>query len=183
MGPFETKRLHLRRFEADDWPEVYRLIYGDPDVYGMYSSLGGDKRGARERFEHVASQPVRAEFGRLAVTLKDDDILIGQVHLDPHVTSKREKEGNSTSRFNTIDAELAFAFGKEFWGEGYAYEACCRMVEYAFGQLGLPRLVSGIMVGNERSIVLHRRLGYRIVENPDRRDAVGLIAILDNPGS
>ena len=182
MGPFETERLTMRQFEAGDWPTIYQLVYNDRDVYRMYSSLGGRKHAAQQRFEHVANQPSHAEFGRLAVVRRADGVLIGQVHLDPHVTGKREIADEVPSRFSTIDVELAFAFGKAYWGQGYAYEACHRMVVYAFEQLELPRLVGGVMEQNERSIALHRRLGYRFVRNPNAQDPVGLIAILDNDG-
>lgn len=182
MGPFETDRLYLRRFHRDDWPAIYRLIYSDRDVYGMYSSLGGDEPAARERFEHVVHQPTNGDFGRLAVLLKGSLTLIGQVHFDPHVTDDGEAFGDGSSPFNTIDVELAFAFGKAYWGHGYALEACQRMVDYAFGKLKLSRLVGGVMEENERSISLHRRLGYRFVKNPNRKDPVGLIAVLENPG-
>jgi RimJ/RimL family protein N-acetyltransferase len=86
--------------------------------------------------------------------------------------------GDPPSAFGSIEVELAFAFGKPYWGQGFAYEACLAMIDYAFLQLKLPRLVGGAMAGNSRSINLHRRLGYTVV--PDPLDEKFMIAILVN---
>ena len=182
MGPFETDRLRLRKFRADEFETIFRIIYSDPGVYAMYSSVGGDFAAAQERFMEAVYQPNNSEFGRLGVELKEEQILIGQVHLDPHVWTAPDFVVNGSAPFGAIEVELAFAFGKEYWGFGYAYEACTRMVQYAFEELRLPRLVGGAMLENERSVNLHERLGYRLVRNPDQRDVVGWITILDNPG-
>ena len=182
MGPFETDRLRLRKFRADEFETIFRIIYSDPGVYAMYSSVGGDFAAAQERFMQAVYQPGNSEFGRLGVELKEEQILIGQVHLDPHVWTAADFVVNGSAPFGTIEVELAFAFGREYWGFGYAYEACTRMVRYAFEELRLPRLVGGAMLENERSVNLHERLGYRLVRNPDQRDVVGWITILENPG-
>lgn len=181
MGPFETERLRLRKFHADEFDTIYRIIYSDPTVYAMYSSIGGDFHAAQERFMQAVHQPVNSEFGRLGVELKDERVLIGQVHLDPHVWTDPEFLLNGHPGLGTVEVELAFAFGREYWGYGYAYEACVRMVRYAFDELRLPRLVGGAMLENERSVNLHERLGYRLVRNPNPRDPVAWITILDNP--
>jgi len=180
MGPFTTERLILRRFQVADLDAIWQQIYQDRAVFTQYSGIGGDFGAVEERVRHYAYQPVHSEFGRLAVTLKEGGQLIGQVHLDPHAIQTANFDGDN-SPFFWVEVELAFAFGKEFWGKGYAYEACLPMIHYAFNELHLPRLVGGAMADNERSIALHRRLGYRIVENPNKDDPVGLITILDNP--
>ncbi len=185
MGPFETGRLMLRRFEETDFESIYRLIYVDKEVYGMYSSIGGDYEAARERFMHAVFQPPNSEFGRLAVAIKSSGQVIGQIHLDPHVWTESflTTSDNVTAGQNgngTIEVELAFAFGMRYWGNGYAFEACKRMIDYAFEELHLRRLVGGAMLENERSINLHRRLGYRLVRNSNPDDPVGWITILDN---
>ncbi|MEI4920795.1 GNAT family N-acetyltransferase, partial [Klebsiella pneumoniae] len=73
--------------------------------------------------------------------------------------------GEPASPYNSLEVELAFAFGRRYWGRGYAYEACQSMIRYAFDELKLARLVGGVKAQNTRSINLHRRLGYRIEPN------------------
>lgn len=60
------------------------------------------------------------------------------------------------------------------------FDAIYRLIRYAFEDLRLPRLVGGAMLDNERSVGLHRRLGYRLERNPDPNDPVGWITILEN---
>ncbi len=81
--------------------------------------------------------------------------------------------------FNSVEVELAFAFGRAFWGQGYATEACRAMIAYAFGALRLQRLVGGAHRPNERSVNLQRRLGYRVEDN---LLSPGYVTILDNTG-
>ena len=181
MGPFSTSRLYLRRFHLDDLETIWTQLYQDAAVYGQYSGIGGDYVAVEERVRHYAYQPLHSEFGRLAVTLKESGTLIGQVHLDPHpiLTADFDEDGFP---FNRIEVELAFAFGRDYWGQSYAYEACLPLIDYAFKILKLPRLVGGVMASNERSIALHKRLGYRLIPNPDKREPVDIITVLNNPG-
>ena len=180
MGPFETERLILRRFLPGDFQQIYALVYKNPDVYGMYSSIGGNIQAVRERFLHAANQPLAAEFGRLAVVLKEQNRIIGQIHLDPHVWTAPTLYGGEASSFSSIEVELAFAFGADYWGHGYAYEACVAMIDYAFLDLRLPRLVGGAMIGNARSVRLHQRLSFELVRNPNKNDPVGWITVREN---
>lgn len=178
MREMETARLLLREFRESDYNDILANVYSDQAVWGMYSSIGDKPDKIRRRFLHRCYQPSNAEFGFRAVQLKATGQVIGQVHLEPHVLEHRSIPGDPPSPFGTIEVELAFAFGKPYWGQGYAYEACLPMIDYAFRQLKLPRLVGGAMTANNRSINLHRRLGYRIA--PDPIDPVFVVAVLDN---
>ena len=82
-----------------------------------------------------------------------------------------------------VEVELAFAFGKAFWGQGYAYEACQVLIDYAFNDLKIPRLLGGAKQSNDRSVRLQRRLGSDIYQNggPDQPSKSGWVSVLDNP--
>lgn len=176
MKLMETARLLLREFRESDYEAILFHVYTDKEVWGMYSSIGDKPEEIRRRFLNRCYQPSNAEFGFRAVELKATGGVIGQVHLEPHVLDLRSIPGDSSSPFDTIEVELAFAFGKQYWGQGYAHEACLAMIDYAFLELKLPRLVGGAMVGNARSINLHRRLGYTITLDPlDNRFVVAVL--------
>ncbi|MEZ4737222.1 MAG: GNAT family N-acetyltransferase [Caldilineaceae bacterium] len=178
MKVMETERLRLREFRESDYEAILSNVYADKEVWGMYSSIGDKPEEVRRRFLNRCYQPSSAEFGFRAVELKATGRVIGQVHVEPHVLDRRSIPGEAPSPFDTIEVELAFAFGKAYWGQGYAYEACLAMIDYAFLDLKLPRLVGGAMAGNERSINLHRRLGYTVT--PDPLDHRFMVAVLDN---
>jgi [ribosomal protein S5]-alanine N-acetyltransferase len=178
MKVMETERLLLREFRESDYADILSNVYTDKDVWGMYSSIGDQPEEIRRRFLNRCYQPSNAEFGFRAAELKASSRVIGQVHLEPHVLDSHEVPGDPPSPFGRIEVELAFAFGKGYWGQGLAYEACLALIDYAFLDLKLPRLVGGALAGNRRSINLHRRLGYTITPAP--LDSKFVIAVLHN---
>ena len=178
MKQMETERLLLREFRESDYDDILANVYADKAVWGMYSSIGDQPDAVRRRFTHRCYQPTNAEFGFRAAELKATSRVIGQVHLEPHVLDRRSIPGEPATPFGTIEVELAFAFGKPYWGQGYAYEACLAMVSYAFLDLKLQRLVGGAMAANDRSLNLQQRLGYRAT--PDPLDPTFVTTVLDN---
>lgn len=181
MGPFETERLLLRRMEAADVPVLQDLIYAEQEVWGLYSHLGNQPAELASRFIYHCHQPLSSEFGRLAVVLKATQQPIGQIHLDPYVSDDLLIPGAPPPPFRQIEVELAFAFGKAYWGQGLAYEACLAMIEYAFKTLHLPRLMNGTRKDNHRSVRLQQRLGYRVLPNTPPEGDEWLVLVLENP--
>jgi len=51
---------------------------------------------------------------------------------------------------------------KEFWGRGYAFEAWSLLLEYAFEVLGLRKIIAGAVVGNVPSMVVLKKLGFKV---------------------
>ena len=93
------------------------------------------------------------------------DEVIGFVALQAYVASGVRFAEAPTSPFNSIEVEVSYVLGRDYWGKGYAYEACQPMIGYAFQDLRLLRLVNGIEPTNTRSISLARRLGFEAVAN------------------
>ena len=183
MGPFETDRLILRPFEATDVPVLRELIYSDREVWGQYSGYGDKPALLEKAFTYHVNQPDDAEFGFQAVVLKTSGQAIGQVHIEPYVNMWFRVTGDPETPVRNIEVELAFAFGKAYWGQGYAFEACRALVDYAFNELKVPRLVGGAMRTNDRSVRLQKRLGSDVYENEDP-DAPGRstwVSVLNNP--
>lgn len=58
-------------------------------------------------------------------------------------------------------AEIGFLVAREFWGQGYAVEAMRAVVAYATNALKLERLSARTHSGNERSVRLLERLGFK----------------------
>ncbi len=181
MGPFETRRLYLRKFRLEDLDDIYTQVYADPDVCRTYCGQTLNRAQVHNRLLYRAHQPDSAEFGYLAIALKATRRVIGQLNLTPFANSYYRLPGEPATPFNPLEVELAFALGAAHWGQGLAFEACQPVIRYAFEALKLPRLMSGIVMTNERSIDLHKRLGYRIERNQCEDDICGLVAVLDNP--
>lgn len=183
MGPFETDRLILRQFVPEDVPVLEGLIYSDREVWGQYSGYGDKPELLEKAFMNHVYQLDDAEFGFLAVVLKKTGLAIGQVHLDPYPNMWYQVRDEPPRPVNNIEVELAFAFGKEFWGQSYAYEACQPLIDYAFKELKIPRLLGGAKQTNDRSVRLQRRLGFDIYQNggPDYPGKSGWVSVLNNP--
>jgi len=180
MGPFETKRLYLRKLRLTDLDGIYEQVYVDPDVCKMYCGETLSRAQVHTKLLYRAHQPGGAEFGYLAVELKATSRVIGQVNLTPFVNSYYRLPEESATSFYALEVEMAFAIGKAYWGQGLAFEACQPLISYAFLELKLPRLLGGVVLTNERSINLHKRLGSRIERNLCEDDICGLVAVLDN---
>lgn len=80
-----------------------------------------------------------------------------------------EKEGNrpiGSTGLSFISpknhsATFGIAIGeKEYWSRGYGTEASRLIIRYGFEQLNLHRIFSMVIAFNERSLRMHRKLGF-----------------------
>jgi RimJ/RimL family protein N-acetyltransferase len=59
------------------------------------------------------------------------------------------------------EAEIGFTLSPEYQGKGFAVEAVCCMLDYAFAQLGLHRVIAITDCRNSRAVTVLERLGFR----------------------
>src|SRR3954453_3413239 len=82
----------------------------------------------------------------------------------------RREDGSILGFFNLsqifrgpfLSAYLGYAVGAPYTGLGYMTEGVQLVLDHAFGPLGLHRLEANIQPGNERSIGLAKRAGFRL---------------------
>lgn len=65
-------------------------------------------------------------------------------------------------------AELGYDFLSAYWHKGYATEAANAVKDYAFGALGLPRLMSLIRKSNTASVRVAQRVGMVCIAELER---------------
>ncbi len=63
---------------------------------------------------------------------------------------------------------MYYKFGRSYWGQGYATEACRAMIRFAFDEMRLMRIITITHKDNTNSIKLLQRLGMRIEAAPER---------------
>lgn len=163
MKVLETERLLIRPFEMDDLAAIHREVYSDPEVCHFYCR---DTRTIEhvERWLHYRRyQAETEEFGLMAVVVKDSKQVVGLCGIQPYVADWviLESTPEPWRRFPSFECELTYAFGRAHWGKGYAYEACRAMIDYAFRDVKLRRLVTGCDPENHRARKLQDRLGMR----------------------
>src|ERR671911_609539 len=96
-------------------------------------------RGALKQF---------AQNKGFAAGIWHEDRLAGVIGYDPI-----DWENRSTA--------LGYWLGEEYQGKGLVTAACRALVEHAFGELGLNRVVISCATENEKSCAIPERLGFR----------------------
>ena len=178
MPTLETTRLIIRPFVMDDLPDAHRLF----DVELNAEDLRTDKMETMdERAEWLQwsvlnyiqlAKLYQPPYGDRAIVLKDNGQLVGSVGYVPCLMSFEqmpnfsyynafEKTYRSTTEFG-----LFYAISPSHQRKGYASEAVQAMVDYAFQQLNLKRVIATTDFDNYGSMGVMRKLGMRVEKNP-----------------
>jgi ribosomal-protein-alanine N-acetyltransferase len=141
-----TARLHLRPFTAADH-EAIHAVYSDPEVmryvgHGAHQTMAETANALRIYGEVLA----RRGYSFLAVTEREGGALVGDGGLHP-----LGGEGP--------DVELGYTLARSAWGRGYATELGRVLIDYAFGELGAPRVVAQVEPANTASRHVLAKLG------------------------
>jgi RimJ/RimL family protein N-acetyltransferase len=180
MNVLQTERLRIRHLVLDDLADVHRTVYADPDVCRYYCGQTRTLEHTERWLRYRGYESVDTEFGLMAVTRLQEGDLLGLCGLQPYVGHWLLLEGEPEQQtYAPLEIELNYAFGKAYWGRGYAHEACLAMIDYAFREQRLRRLVTGCHPENARARRLQDRLGMRQVRNLHPRNP-GTVGILDN---
>jgi RimJ/RimL family protein N-acetyltransferase len=144
-----TERLLLRHFQIRDAEPMFH-IFGDPEVMRF-----GDGARTREWVQNWVRTCLEHDypawgFGPYAVVEQHSQGVIGYCGLFffPELDGQPE-------------VELGYRLARRVWGQGYATEAARAVRDYAFGTLGLQRLVALIEPSNLASIRVAEKIGMR----------------------
>jgi [ribosomal protein S5]-alanine N-acetyltransferase len=182
MKVMETERLLIRHFEPGDLDAIYAAVYSDPEVCRFFCRTTRPIEQVREWIPFRSYQSRHEEFGLMAVVVKQTGTLIGLCGIQPYYEPSQVLASEAHRPYVLVEVELTYAFGKQFWGQGYAQEACRAMIAYAFEDVRLGRLVTGCDPENHRAARLQDSLGMRKERNVHPDAAPGeLVGILDNP--
>lgn len=140
-----TDRLLLRKFTIDDYEDLYEYLSNSEVVqYEPYDVYTIEECSEEVKFR---SEDENQRFW--AVCLKENKKVIGHVYFN-----KEEP-----MEFKTW--ELGYVFNPKFYGQGYATEACKRILKYGFEEKNAHRIVAEVNVKNESSWKLLERLSMR----------------------
>jgi RimJ/RimL family protein N-acetyltransferase len=178
MPDLETKRLVIRPFMMDDLTDIHRLF----DVELNAEDFGSEKmESLHERAEWLQwsvlnyvqlAKLYQPPYGDRAIVLKETDQLIGSVGYVPCLMPFEQmpnfsyydasgKPGRATTEFG-----LFYAISPSHQRHGYASEAAQAMVDYAFQELRLKRVIATTEFDNHGSMGVMRKLGMRVEKNP-----------------
>lgn len=136
----KTKRCILIELKTSDLDDIKKLYLNEQ----VRRYLGGtwkevDIEASFSRMLQSSSNSIY-----LTVKVKQSHKFVGLVSLNPH----HDKE--------TI--ELSYQFLPEWWGAGYAFEVLQELLDYAFFQLNLPKVVAETQSANVASCKLLEKL-------------------------
>lgn len=128
--PLETRRLVIRSFTQQDAPALHERVFGDPEVM-RFIPRGASPSVERTRasIERFMAHERAHGFGLWAVELKETGELIGD-------TGLFLVEGTGP------EVEVAYHYGKAWWGKGYATEAAAAAMAFGFRECGLTDIIA-----------------------------------------
>ena len=146
----ETQRLLLRPMEITDIDAMLR-IFTDPLVIASFGIPPFDRPQMKQWVQRNLSHQNEFGYGLFSVILRHNNLHIGDCGLE-----HRDIDGEMVP-------ELGYDLLSDYWHKGLATEAAKAVRDYAFMELRLPRLVSLIRIGNDRSRRVAERVGMTLV--------------------
>jgi RimJ/RimL family protein N-acetyltransferase len=150
-----TERLVLRRPRLEDVPRLSFLR--DPEVMRF---IGGVAPLPVEEVVQIWLDRWDANgFGYVLVERRADGELVGRSGITLWDTRGAWEPSTLPEAGEHGQPELGWALAREHWGQGYATEAALAARAWAFGKLGISRLVSVVAPENVASQRVAGRLG------------------------
>jgi [ribosomal protein S5]-alanine N-acetyltransferase len=147
MFPLKTQRLLLRYFQSEDLEQIHGQVFNDAEVMHFGDGLQTKEWVHQWLTQHIAGYE-KYGFGPYAVIEQKTQKIIGYCGLFyfPDINGKEE-------------VEIGYRLARSTWGQGYATEAARAVLDFAFNDLQLSRLVALIDPGNIASMHVARKLG------------------------
>lgn len=152
MG-LHTNRLLLRQWKDSDY-EPFADLNADPSVMEFFPRTL-TRQESRDTADAIRALIDQRGWGMWALELNTTGEFIGFTGLNVPKASLP----------CSPCVEIGWRLARRFWGFGYAPEAACEALEYAFARLGLAEVVSFTAKPNLRSQAVMRKIG---MENTNR---------------
>jgi RimJ/RimL family protein N-acetyltransferase len=144
-----TERLTLRGFRESDL-DAFAAMQADPEVM---RHLGVGPAAGKPRTREESWTTMALMMGQWA--LKG----YGTFAVEERATGRFLGRAGILHLAGWPEPELAYAFARPAWGNGFALEACQAALAWAFPATGAERILSFVKPGNDRSARLLARLG------------------------
>lgn len=142
-----TERLHLRKMKVSDSSSLFK-IWSDPDVTKfMNVSSFTNENQAKEMITLLDDLSQDSKAIRFSIIKIESNEIIGSC-------------GFNSLDFENAKAEIGYDIDKSFWGRGYASEAICSLLDYAFSSLKMNRIEAKVEPENVNSIKLLQKLSF-----------------------
>lgn len=143
----ETERTFVREIGVDDY-DALKALYDYPEVTEFLEPLFDKEKELQYQRDYYDNIYSFYDFGMWGVFNKETGKLIGRCGIDPH------EHG----------IELGYIISPEYHRQGFAYEVCLAIIEYA-KEIGIPELLVKVDNENIASVALAKKLGFEFLEN------------------
>ncbi|MBT3320461.1 MAG: GNAT family N-acetyltransferase [Clostridia bacterium] len=150
----ETERMILRYQKAGD-VEFLASLWSDKRV-AQFTGSAHTKEWLCEEFEKTAEDPLAEKYDLWVVQDKQSGELLGHCGF-----IDKEVEGQT-------EYDICYFFAPKHWGKGLASEMALALKEYAFGDLGLKRIIALINPENVASAIVAKRIGMSLEKTIER---------------
>lgn len=168
-----TNRLLIRPLVMADLEAVHQLY---TDLAATHGETADATRAELERWLQWTSLSYcelarlhQPPYGDRAIILQQSDQLIGVCGFVPCLNAFGQLpvfRGLRSEGLNSTEFGLYWAVAPSQQRQGYATEAGRALIDYAFGQLRLHRIVATTTYENAASVGVMKKLGMRIARNP-----------------
>lgn len=138
----ETSRMVIRNFISDDVGDLFEILGDDETMKNCEAAYDFEKTKA-----FLASFCLEQK-GAVAAVHKESGKIIG------YILFNKQDEGVY---------EMGWFFNRAFWRQGYAFESCKAVINYAFCELHAHRIFAET-IDNVRSAGLMKKLGMQLEE-------------------
>jgi [ribosomal protein S5]-alanine N-acetyltransferase len=139
-------RVIVRPLTGDDQEELLALVAASADLHHPWISLPSTP----EEFQAYLARHERPGGESLLICLRDTGVIAGIANI------------NNIIRGRFQNGSLSYAAFAPTAGQGYLSEGLELVLRHAFQGLRLHRLDAQIQPGNQASLKLIRRLGFRL---------------------
>jgi [ribosomal protein S5]-alanine N-acetyltransferase len=138
----QTDRLIVRSFRPDDWSDLFEYL-SRPEIYEFEPGEPIDAEGAR-------AMAVERSNGRAfwAVELRAEGRMIGHLYF-------QQVEPDELETY-----ELGYIFDPGYQRHGYAIEAARALVDSAFAEMGVRRVIAQCNPANTASWRVLEKIGF-----------------------
>jgi RimJ/RimL family protein N-acetyltransferase len=186
-----TPRLLIRSFTEDDLLPIHRILdqaFGDGTRVHDRAAIEQRRSWlhwailSAEWFPRLAQPPL----GERAIVLRASGELIGAIGyvpcLDVFEQLPRLRASGEPCGHTTPEIGLFWAIDPQHQRRGYASEAARAMIEHAFNQLRIKRLIATTEYSNLASQAVMAKVGMRVERNPlPHPPWLEIVGIIEHP--
>lgn len=175
MPAIQSERLLIRSFEPQDLSDIHRIL---ETAFGV-AARQDEEHTLRQRESWLHWSILNQEwlpalhqppYGDRAVVLRSTGLLVGAVGyvplLAPFGQIRELHPADTPTGQYTPEIGLFWAIDPTHQRRGFAVEAAGAMIQHAFRELHLRRILATTEYENAASQAVMRRLGMRIARNP-----------------